>query len=41
MIDNIVLMIVEKKRLEGMEEDYSRWNERLTSYKNWIEKSKL
>ena len=38
MIDSIVLMIVEKKRIDGCEEDYSRWTERLASYKTWIEK---
>ncbi len=41
MIDSIVLMIVEKKRADGLEEDFIRWTERLVSYKIWIEKQKI
>lgn len=41
MIDNIVRMIIENKRLDGSEEDYQHWVERVNKYKEWKSKMKV
>jgi len=41
MIDSIVLMIVQNKKLTGLEEEHNKWMERLDNYKSWIDKHKI
>ena len=41
MIDSIVKMIIQSKRLNGLEEENKKYKERLDAYNAWIDKHRI
>ena len=41
MIDNTVRTMILSKKLDGQEDEYNRWKDRVNNYKQWKNKHKL